>query len=121
MKLKVGDVIEIKKGHKVYAYVPEHFVYTNKKGSFKLVRSDITINDNFDYLAGRYVVINTKMDGGGSTMGGYSEYPDGYHVFCERLTDKIKVDFYQSGCFTAMIVDIEPVGKAEHKNWVEIT
>ena len=46
-------------------------------------------------------------------MGAHDVYPDGHHVFCVKADDdKVRVDFYQSGCFTAMIEDIKPVGKA---------
>lgn len=117
--LKEGDIIELQEGHKVYADVPEHFVYSNKKGSFKLCHSDVLISGELSYLSGRYVVCKTTFDGGGTGMGQHDVYPNGHHVFCERIDKpKIKVDFYQSGCFTAMIKEIEPVSKARLK-WVD--
>jgi hypothetical protein len=117
--LSEGDIIELKDGHKVYANVPEHFLYANRKGSFKLSRGEATIGGEFSYLAGRYVVYKTASDGGGTGHGPNDVYPDGHHVFCEKLDDRsVKVDFYQSGCFTAMIENIEPVGKAS-RSWVE--
>ena len=116
--LKEGDVIEIKEGHKVYALVPEHFVYSNKKGSFKKVKSDVLVSGELDYLKGKYVVTQTTMDGGGTGHGPNDTYPSGHHVFCVNVDDgETKIDFYQSGCFTAMIRDIEPIGKATLK-WV---
>ena len=36
-KLTEGDIIEIKEGHEVYAHVPMHFLYSNKKGRSKLI------------------------------------------------------------------------------------
>lgn len=108
--LSVGDVIEINKTHKVYAMVPEHFVYGNRKGSFKLVESDVYPDGELDYLQGKYVVISTKMTGGSY---GSDPYPDGHLVECEGLESKRKISFYQSGCFTAMIQDIKPIGKAK--------
>lgn len=112
-KLIEGDVIEIKAEHKVYAYVPEHFVYGNKKGCFDLTHTAITINDEFSYFEGKYIVVKTAFDGGGTGHGPHDVYPDGHHVFCVKEDDdKVKIDFYQSGSFTAMIEDIEPVGKA---------
>ena len=119
MNLKEGDIIELKEGHSVYAKIPEHFVYSNRKGSFKLVRSKVDIGGEFAYLAGRYVVYKTTYDGGGTGHGPHDVYPDGHHVFCERIDNRsVKVDFYQSGAFTAMIKDIEPVGHAKLQ-WVE--
>jgi hypothetical protein len=111
--LKEGDVIELKDGMDVYADIPEHFVYANHRGSFKLTHSDITLGGDFDYLCGKYIVTHTAFDGGGTGMGAHDVYPDGHHVFCVKADDdKVRVDFYQSGCFTAMIEDIKPVGKA---------
>jgi hypothetical protein len=119
MNLQKGDIIELKAGHTVYAQVPEHFCYENRKGSFKLTRHDVVIGGEFSYLAGRYAVTRTTKDGGGTGHGPHDIYPDGHHVFCQKLDESgIEVDFYQSGAFTAMIKEIEPVGKAKIK-WVE--
>jgi hypothetical protein len=112
--LAEGDVIEIKSEHKVYAMVPQHFIYSNKKGCFDLACS-VVIVGNFDYLAGTYIVIKTNMEGGST---GRDSYPDGHRVYCVKADDKDrKIDFYQSGFFSAMITEIEPIGKAELK-WV---
>ena len=117
--LQEGDIIELKNGHTVYANVPEHFLYSNRKGSFVLARGEARIADELFYLAGRYVVYKIANDGGGTGMGPHDVYPNGHHVFCERLDDpSVKVDFYQSGFFTAMIEHIEPVAKAVRR-WVE--
>jgi hypothetical protein len=112
-KLKVGDVIKLEAGHKVYAEVPKHFIYGNRKGCFEMCKSDIVIGGNFDYFAGRYVVVKAEVGGGGTGHGSHDVYPDGHHVWCENLDNSaLKVDFYQSGCFTAMIEDIKPIGSA---------
>ena len=116
--LKEGDVIELKKGMKIYAEVPETMVYSNRKGSMKLTEHDVTIGEKFDWFEGKYVVIKTTMDGGRTGYEPHDIYPDGHHVFCVSVENKeLKVDFYQSGSFTAMIEDIEPIGKAELQ-WV---
>jgi len=116
--LKEGDVIEIKKGMKVYADVPEHYVYANRRGSFKLTHSIVLINDNFDYLCGKYVVYKTAMDGGGCGHGPHDIYPDGHHVFCMLSDDNdVRIDFYQSGSFTAMLPNIKPIARAK-RTWV---
>ena len=111
--LEKGDVIELTSGMKVYANVPEHFVYSNKRGSFALTHTGIRLGEEFDYLCGKYIVTRTAYDGGGTGMGSNDVFPNGYHVFCVKADDRtIEVDFYQSGCFTAMIKDIIPIGKA---------
>ena len=54
----------------------------------------------------KYVVIRTKMFGGGTP------YPDGYKVTCQRMNDEnIIVSFYMVGHFK----DIKPIGKAKAK------
>ena len=117
--LQEGDIIELQEGHKVYATVPEHFLYSNRKGSFKPARGEAVIRGELMYLAGRYAVYKISHDGGGTGHGPGDVYPDGHHVFAERLDDaSVKVDFYQSGCFTAMLPDLQAVGKAVRK-WAE--
>lgn len=111
--LQPGDMIELKAGHTVYADIPEHFAYNNRRGSFKLTRSQAKIGGELSYLAGLYIVTHVTSDGGGTGMGPFDVYPDGHHVHCERTSDGVKVDFYQTGAFTAMIPEIEVVGKAE--------
>jgi hypothetical protein len=111
--LKEGDVIEIEDGHVIYANVPVHFLYENKKGVFISGHGVVNVGGELSYLAGKYIVVKTTMDGGGSGHGFNDSYPDGHHVFCKKVDDKIEIDFYQSGCFSAMIKDIEPIGKAK--------
>ena len=110
--LKEGDVIELIEGHSVYADVPNHFCYTNCKGDFSLTHHNVTIGEEFMYLAGKYIVVKTAFEGGGTGHGPGDIFPDGHHVFCEMAGGDHKVDFYQSGCFTAMIEDIKPIGNA---------
>lgn len=114
--LKAGDIIELGIGHSVYADVPEHFVYSNRKGSFELIHAAVDIEGELRYLAGRYVVTHTTVDGGGLSHDG--AFPNGHHVFCVNLDSDRLVDFYQTGCFSAMIKNIEPVGRAK-QSWKE--
>jgi len=121
--LKEGDVIELKVGHEVYASVPRHFLYSDCKGDFRLVKAHVKIEGDLAYLAGRYVVYSTATDGGGTGHGPNDVYPDGHHVFCDRLDSVVRdkshrVDFYQSGCFTAMLPDLKPVATAKRTTWV---
>ena len=114
-KLVEGDVFEIKHGDKVYTDVPNHFIYSNRKGDWAVSRSDVLVKHGglFDFLIGKYIVTRTTFDGGGTAMFN-DEYPNGHHVFAVKVdNDRINIDFYQSGAFTAMIKNREPVGKAK--------
>lgn len=60
--------------------------------------------------AGEYKVIFAISDGGGHCHDG--DYPNGWHVFCQKVDDpSVEVDFYQTGCFTAMIENIQPINR----------
>lgn len=120
--LKEGDIIELKEGHDVYAEVPMHFLYINKRGVFdETAMGHIRIGGELNYFAGRYVVYKTATDGGGLGHGAGDFYPNGHHVFCEKLDNpKLRVNFYQTGSFTAMIPYIDPVGVAV-RSWKDVS
>lgn len=64
--------------------------------------------------AGEYIVECTSFGGGGkqSTPSGVETYPDGWRVYCVKVDDpSIRVNFYQTGCFTAMIPNICPINQ----------
>lgn len=111
--LHKGDVIELKKGMTVYTEIPETFAYSNRKGSFKLTTTDVEIGKGFEnWLEGEYIVVETNIGDGGTGHGRHDTYPDGYRVFCEKTNNRdIKCNFYQSGCFTAMIKDIKAINR----------
>lgn len=94
--LKEGDIIEITEEHSVYAFVPNHFVYENRKGDFELTRTNVRPIGELAYLQGKYVVTKTAMNGGG--IGGHGRndvYPNGYEVTCESIDDaKRVISFY---------------------------
>ena len=122
--LEEGDVIELEKGQTIYAEIPEKYVYGNTPKSDKLAKTNVTIGANHNgldtgYLAGRYAVVKTAFDGGGTGMGPGDIYPDGDHVWCRKMLENGKfgeqIEFYQSGSFTAMIEEIKPNGKVEFK------
>ena len=116
LQVRGVDVIEIQEGHSVYADVPKHFVYANKKGCYDLTHERVIVGGELSYLAGKYIVTKTCMEGGGPSYDG--GYPDGHHVYCVSADNEDrKIDFYQSGSFTAMIKDIKPIGKAKLQ-WV---
>lgn len=151
--LQRGDVIRLEKGMKVYATIPEMFVYDNRRTSTNTTKTDVRIGEirssqfktskdvketlgmfnigsednqishffaglgislSFDtsIFEGEYRVVATAEDGRGTGMGPHDVFPNGHHVFCEKKDDpNIFVDFYQTGCFTAMIEpeEIEPL------------
>lgn len=118
--LKEGDVIELKEGMEVYADIPETYVYSNRKGSFKLVHTNVRIEKDSitDFLIGKYIVYKTAEEGGGESLtpSGYEYHSNGHSVYCFNVENEdIKVDFYQDNSFTAYIPpeSIQPVGKAE--------
>ncbi len=115
--LKEGDVIELTAEHRVYATIPKHFLYSNRIGDFSLDRGEASLGRaDLAWLRGRYVVVKTATDGGGQSHDG--GFPDGHHVWCEAIDDRSrKVDFYQTGCFTAMIPTIPVIGHATLR-WV---
>lgn len=114
--LKVGDIIKLKKGDKIYMDIPNHFIYENSLGDWKnfsnieVVIGHLSCLRNYDsswLLEKELLVVKTKMDGGSQ---GHDAFPDGLHVYCVVISDVsdnmkewIKVDFYQSGCFSAVI------------------
>ena len=109
--LDEGDIIELKEGN-VYAILPVHCLYSNKRGVFDEFAHDVVSLSKCEWLQGKYIVYKTAFDGGGQNFDG--PYPNGHHVFCEKMDgSKTRVDFYQSGSFTAMIYDLEPIGEAE--------
>ena len=76
--------------------------------------------DVFTFVDGRqtgeWVVERTAMTGGGTGHGPHDIYPDGWHVTARRLTATgaydptgVTTKFYQSGCFTNMVMPHEVV------------
>jgi len=117
--LKEGNIIELKKGHRIFTNIPKHFVCADRRGCFDLIRSVVTIDDQFDYFEGEYVVYKTTYDGGGAEGDPHDTHINGHHAFCEQLKNPdIKVDFYQSGGFAAEIKDIEVIRNASRR-WVD--
>lgn len=74
------------------------------QSTIKLSKSEIFVIEE-----GEFVVIRTSYEGGGTGMGPHDVYPDGHRVYCKKLkdgkydADGIEINFYQSGCFTAII------------------
>ena len=75
---------------------------------------------------GKFVVVKTSFEGG--SHGTRDDYPDGHRVYCKRLRFDGKyepegeaVNFYQSGCFSAMIEEIEPVSQMKKEESYSLT
>ena len=50
--LQRGDVINLQT-ETVYATVPQHFLYSNRRGDFSMAHGEVCLADkNFDYLRG---------------------------------------------------------------------
>jgi len=108
--LQKGDVIEVKKGMKVYTAINSS-------------RPQITEISDTGALAGEYAVIQAGSTGQGSGYDGSVDaaviYPDGYKIICKKLKDckydseGAEILFYQSGCFSVVIQpgQIQPVRK----------
>ena len=117
--LQRGDIIELGENHKVYAKVPEHFIYDNRRGVWDLTQSDIYLRGHFAHMQGKYIVTHTSSKGGGQGHGRHDVYPDGHNVECVSECGTYEVNFYQTGGFTAMIRHITPIGKAKVKLVIE--
>ena len=91
--------------------------YKGMRGVVGFPSKEIDFYDS-NVFAGDYIVLYTTEDGGGTqgTLSGTESFPNGHHVFCKKIiNEKVswkEIDFYQTGCFTAMITDIEPKCKA---------
>lgn len=113
--LDEGDIIKLTSGT-VLATVPKHFLYYNYNGVFdEFDHGEVNLKD-MRYLQGRYVVYKTEMEEGGCGVHDLHRMCGdlAYHVFCEKMDDsKRRIDFYQTGDCTAMIFDLEPIGKTE--------
>ena len=92
----------------------------DKETTREFVRANITYSEetyDTSQLAGEYVVIKAYMTGGGCGHGPGDVYPDGWEVTCKKLKNEewddegLEVRFYQSGCFTSMIKEIETLRK----------
>lgn len=116
--LKEGDIFEINPGDKVYTEIPQHFIYENREGVWDLDETDVIAKGQWLYLSGNYVVTKTTIDGGGTGHGPHDIYPDGHHVWAEKISNPlVKINFYQSGSFTVMHPDKKAIGRAKIK-WI---
>lgn len=110
--LKEGDVIFIEYGDTFYIELPSHFF--GDIGCWDIVQDKIVVNSKFDWLKGDYIVYKTNLEGGGKGYRFNDNYPNGHCVYCIKANNNnIKMKFYQTGCFTAMMPNMRPVGRAD--------
>jgi hypothetical protein len=121
--LQEGDVVNMIAGLQVYAEVPQKYCYSNSKSN-QLCETEIQLGiaKNFfrtNKFIGAYVVVKTRMTGGGTAHGPHDIYPDGHKVYLKKLKNGkwdekgLEISFYQSGSFTCVIEPekIKPVRK----------
>jgi len=112
-----SDILEcVNKIDKIISYLSNKNL-NNKITDFLLSIIDEKQSEIFDTsnLEGEYIVYRTCYDGGST---GRDEYPNGHHVYCENINNSnFKIDFYQSGCFSAVILpcNIQPIRKLTKK------
>lgn len=116
--LNVGDVFAVKMDMNVRVTVPKMFAYTGMPKATDPASRTIKVGEILDNGAkkklktnsfiGDYVVVDTRFDGGGNAVN--DNYPDGHHVFAQRLAkdgsydpEGETVDFYQSGYFNCVV------------------
>ena len=125
--LKPGDIILIEKGMKVTTDVPEYFVFSNRKRSFKLTSATVEVGKDISgyetsYLEGVYIVDKVSdTPGGGVGMG---EYRPDYTVWCikhnaynETDFEAVTLSFNQIPAYCDYNKFITILGKAE-KSWI---
>jgi len=80
---------------------------------------DIPKSETFIVKGGEFVIIDTKMEGGGSAMGNHDYYPDALRVYCKKLhadgtynPDGQEIKFYyKSRSHSSGITEtIKPIG-----------
>ena len=123
-----NDLIELKEGHSVYAELPAHF--QGRVGNFDTLDDETLIvigkpigpegaRMDTSFFKGYYLIHHEIIDGGGQGQGAGDVFPSGNHVFADKVVGKfdppIRVSFYTSGHFTAMIQDILPIVNYDRK------
>jgi len=90
-------------------------VSTEDAMEFVMSKVKKPVPEIFVISQGKYLVTKSISDGGSTAM--FKDvYPDGHHVFCKAMNgdsydeNGTEVNFYQTGCFTAMIPNITPIG-----------
>jgi hypothetical protein len=115
--LKEGDVFEIINGDKVHTMIPRCIKYSNTEGDWTLEEGVVEVSGMFTYLAGKYVVYKTTMEGGGTCY--RDVISDAHCVYAENLASGVKIRFFQRDDFTTCIKDRPAIGRAELR-WVYV-
>lgn len=109
-QLQVGDIFELTESMVFYPI--------ERRDDGRWYR-DLTDRRALPAYLGRYVVTNTNMTGGGTAHGPHDVYPDGWQVSARTLDGERRIQFYQSGCFTAINRNVPVSGKAQCE-WREV-
>ncbi len=96
-RCKVGDIID----HPSFLTIP--------------TKDTLYITDLNNKIGHHWVVVETSMTGGGTGHGPHDVFPDGHEVIIKLLNYSDKsllnghhsIRFYQSGCFTGLILPKE--------------
>lgn len=118
--LKPGDVIEIKKGMKVYAGIPQKFVKTF--GSNRKTEAVITVGEvktpiipsNHFPIAQNTERLDTSIYEGKYMVyfAGMENSTNKYRIFCEKQDNSREIlSFYQTGSASAKIKNIAPINR----------
>jgi hypothetical protein len=104
----IGD-FESRFGYTINRKKVEQFVIDNI--NYKIEQYDTSI------FIGEYIVVSAYEESSSSGHGRGDDYSGGWRVECKKLNnDKydsngLEIYFFQSGCYTAMIENIEPIRK----------
>lgn len=118
--LEEGDVIELKKGHTIYANIPEKYVYKDTKKPDKQRKAEISIGEDYggldtSYLGGRYAVVKTTLVSNETGMELQDVIQNDHHVWCKKMFENgelgEQIEFYLNGAFSAMDQGVKPIGK----------
>lgn len=112
--LKELDLFMIENGHSLYMVLPKLFKYENSL-EWTLCDGEVVVGDlkrglDTSIFKGKYIVVNTKMDGGHYVTARKIVNVDGK----EKVSD-FEISFYQSGLSTCVNADITAIGMGKSK------
>lgn len=110
LPLSVGDIIRLRDGHCVRhdgkRFLISSDTYPLEPDDTRLYYAELNAD-----LAGVYYV--THVDRNKSTDHYGCLQCDGWEISCERMSDGVKVDFFQGTGMTSAINDLVVIGRAE--------
>lgn len=113
--LDEGDIIELNEETEGTFYVEDRKQFLKDHDGKGIWVTDLHATfmiGKMKWLHGKWVVYKTLLTGGSNSS--FNPHPCGHRVYCEKMDDsRVRINFYQTGGFTATICDIEPIGRAE--------